>query len=56
MHDSIFTTSSIKENGNMNDDLQHSNLKGKTQVGINPYLTELVETPQIWCPRVGLDA
>ena len=28
MHDSRFTTSSTKENGNMNDDLQHSNLKG----------------------------
>ena len=28
MHDSRFTTSSTKENGNMNDDLQRSNLKG----------------------------
>ena len=28
MHDSRFTTSSTKENYNMNDDLQHSNLKG----------------------------
>ena len=28
MHDSRFTTSSTKENGNMNDDLQRSSLKG----------------------------
>ena len=28
MHDSRFTTFSTKENDNMNDDLQHSNLKG----------------------------
>ena len=28
MQDSRFTTSSTKENGNMNDDLQRSNLKG----------------------------
>ena len=28
MHDSRFTTSSTKENGNMNDDIQCSNLKG----------------------------
>ena len=28
MHDSRFTTSSTKENGNMNDDVQRSSLKG----------------------------
>ena len=28
MHDSRFTTSSTKENDNMNNSLQHSNLKG----------------------------
>ena len=30
MHISRFTKSSIKENENMNDDLQHENLKGDT--------------------------
>ena len=28
MHDSRFTTSNTKVNDNLNDDLQHSNLKG----------------------------